>query len=239
MNFKLWLENETETETEKVDSLNMTAKLHPNLGFSPDLTRGFHLNTIVGRMLQPWIGKIERFKISNHVVVKKMKYPDSDKYPDVDQKITDKIFGIYKKYINQDGTLNKNFYLAYDFFKNELSNAINSLPFKTAKDITKNNKYVDVLYPLKNYFYSYSKEEDSDLFKSLDNALKINLMVFSNEDFDVQNFIDFLKIVRDEFMTIGEKLSSFHEPAMELANKEMINAINKKIKEFESKKPSL
>lgn len=33
-------------------------------------------------------------------------------------------------------------------------------------------------------------------------------------------------------MTIGEKLASFHEPPMELANKEMIKSINKKIKEL-------
>lgn len=221
MNFKLWLENEDEIERNKVYSLNMTARLDPTLGFSPDLTRGFHLNTIAGRMLQTWTSTMERFKHLKDAIAKRMKDPSFDQ-----------IFGIYRKYINEDGTLNRNFYLAYDFFKNELSNAVNSLPFKTAKDINKNNNYVDVLHPLKDFLSSYSKEEEGDLFKSLDKAIQINRMVFFRWDETVEDFINFLQIVRDEFMTIGEKLASFHEPPMELANKEMIKSINKKIKEL-------
>jgi len=53
-----------EEETERARRLNLTARLplpkDKNIFASlRDLTRGFHLNTIIGRMLTPWTVSLE------------------------------------------------------------------------------------------------------------------------------------------------------------------------------------
>ena len=221
--FGFWLENlDIEKEKKDIDDLNMTSKL-PLFKDNPlasigKLTRGFHLNTIIGRILRPWITVISNFEKHKDKVIKRL--PD----------LSDNIFGINKKYIGEDGSLNNNFLSAYDLFKNELSNAMNDLPFKTGYDIV-GNRQIDVLEPIRKFFSNYSGQ--GDFLDSLDKSLKINLMVLGHSLEQVRNFINFLEIVRDEFITIGEQLPTLGEPSLESGNKELIKSIETKLKEYE------
>lgn len=243
MKFKSWLESK---EIEDIDKLNMTRSLPLSRDKNPfaqisGLTRGFHLNTIVSRMLRPWQSTIEFFQNRKEQVAERMSKEMGmvDTRPLEDQKI----FGIHKKFIGIDGKLNSNFMAAFDLFKNELSNAIHDLPFKTGQDVVA-NKIVDVLGPVKQYFSSYMRADD-DFLKSLDKAFKINLAVFGTERVFIKgnpshysptlanNFINFLQIVRDEFITIGEHLPTLGQPALERGKKEIIDVIDKKIDEYE------
>lgn len=223
MNFKNWLEGlDIDKEDKEISGLNMTASLPfvPNnpLGFIGTLTRGFHLNTVVGRMMRPWINIINLFeRIKDKISIR---LPDS----------SDKIFGINKKYINKDGTLNNNFLSAYDLFKNEISKAINNLPYKEGKDIHSGSD-VDVLSPVKSFLSKYGDHEE-DFLDSLDKALEINLIVMGHSAEQIRNFINFLELVRDEFITIGERLPTLDEPLLE-KNKKYQSDINKKLKFYE------
>jgi hypothetical protein len=221
--FRIWLEElDIDKEETGVRDLNMTAKLplyrNNPLGNISNLTRGFHLNTIVGRMLRPWINIIKLFEDKKDAVTRRL--PD----------LTDEIFGINKKYINKDGLLNSNFLSAYDLFKDELSRSINNLPYKLGKDVH-SGEYVDPLSPTKAFLKKYDNEDD--FLESLDKALDISLMVMGHSSEQVRNFINFLEIVRDEFITIGERLPTLGEPSLEGANKELLRSINKKLKEYE------
>jgi hypothetical protein len=51
----------------------------------------------------------------------------------------------------------------------------------------------------------------------------------------VQNFINFLQIAKEEFFTIGEKLPTFSEKPLEISQSKIIKNINKFINELEKR----
>lgn len=186
-----YLNLDKNAESDSVASLNMTSKL-PNLGSKGlknigQLTRGFHLNTIIGRMLRVFTNAMLR--------------SDSDKLKS-----------------------------AYDLFKNELSVVVHNLPYKRGRDIH-SGKAVDVLEPSKDFLKDYSS--DGDFLNSLDNALKISLSALPNERGQINNFINFLEIVRDEFLTIGEMLPTMGSFELEKSKDDSIKILNGKIKKYE------
>jgi len=197
-------------ESQKIYDLNMTAKLP--LAKSPEehsdmmsnLTRGFHLNTIVGRMMQNWVAAL-RF------APKEYRLPDS--------KIA-----------------NDKFKAAYDLFKDEIAKSIHALPEKTAIDIVQ-NKQIDVLSSTKDFFKEYSPGQE-EFLTHLRYALSLYFKVFGEPDgynSQVQNFINFLQIAKEEFFTIGEKLPTFSEKPLEISQSKIIKNINKFINELEKR----
>ena len=156
LEFKNWLEYmdlDPRLEKQATQSLNMTRSLPAKddmnpLSFVSGLTRGFHLNTIVGRMLLPWTNALNNPKWAEGL-------PPA---------------------FREAGRPNKNFMAAYDLYKNEIAKVINGLPVKLGKDV-KTGVEVDVLEPVKKFMKSYG-EETEDYLKHLDVALGITLKVF-------------------------------------------------------------
>jgi hypothetical protein len=198
-----WDSVDPSSERKSKDGLNMTAGI-PARGVSiNDLTRGFHLNTIVGRMMTPWVNTLEMDSWQRSL---------PEKFRD-------------------GGKINRNFLAAYDLFKNELAKAVNGLPFKKGRDVTK-GKVVDVLGGARGLLKGYGGEA-GDYMLHLDKALKIQASVFPIMPSLVHHFINFLEIVRDEFMTFGEVLPTLGEPDLERDKKEE-RRINAKISELEA-----
>lgn len=209
MEFRYWLENlDSDEETERVDALNMTNQLPlikgPIMAGISELTRGFHLNTIVGRMMRPWVNTLN---------------------------VANWKRGLEPRFKDEDGEPNANFHAAYDLFKDEVGKAVKSLPFKKGKDV-RTGSYVDILAPAKSFLGKY-EEGSGQYLDNLDNALDISLKVFPKNLQQVMNFINFLQIVRDEFMTFGERLPTLGGGALE-QNRAETKKLNEKIDEWEA-----
>lgn len=174
--------------------MNMTANLRPPedkdiLASIRGLTRGFHLNTIIGRMLQPWITGLEF----------------APRRWDLYEKTGNKK-DIYKWSISEtDKRANNGYKAAYSLFKQELANAIQSLPYKQGYDVNA-QKLRDILAPAKKFFGGMQSEE-GDLIEIMRKAYKIFDTVFGPRyPSQARNFSNFFQIVRDEFMRYKEVL---------------------------------
>lgn len=138
---------------------------------------------------------------------------------------------------DEGGKPNRNFMAAYDLFKDEIAKAVSSLPFKSGRDV-RTGKIVDVLGPVKKFLAGYGGES-GDYIMHLDRALDICLKVFPQESFSSvilqqsDNFRNFLELVRDEFMTFGERLPRLGEEPLEV-NRDEARRIDRAIEKYES-----
>lgn len=219
MDFKKWLENYQEINPEKEEqdvlNLNMTGSLPlikqgPILSQLGKLTRGFHLNTIVSRMLYPWTVGLKRAPADPENILKWR------------VSLTDK-------------TANDNYKAAYDMFKQEIANAVDTLPYKTGKNLS-SGEIEDVLLKTKDFFVNY-QSEGKNLIDALNSAWKIYTSVFGSEPRknygQIQNFMNFLQIVRDEFMTLGEILPSLEKSnEIEKIDDEFTKILNNEIDKY-------
>jgi len=224
MNFKSWLESykdiDHEKESERIQGINMTASLplsdRPPLDQIGELTRGFHLNTIIGRMMQPWVVGLNFAPLDRETAgIDPYKWRVSD---------TDK-------------RGNNAYKAAYELFKQEIANAVSSLPFKTGMNVV-SGKPEDVLAKSKDFFRAY-QAEDKGLIKSLEAAWKIFVGVFGLRGSETQkrNFLNFMQIVQEEFMTIGEMLPTMGDDnGTRRVNNSLVKRLNGAIKKFEAVK---
>lgn len=125
MNFKQWLEDykslDPEQEYEKVRGMNMTAALPmankvPPLNQIQTLTRGFHLNTIVGRMMTIWTSGLLHAPVNWDLIE-----------TDPEKAYQYRVGGTKDP---NGKAANSRYQSAYDLFKQELANAVGALPFK-------------------------------------------------------------------------------------------------------------
>lgn len=213
--FLEWLKADPEKEIAAKNSLNMTAGL-PGPGgknifdFVGGLTRGFHLNTVIGRMMTPWTNTLT-----------------SENWQAL----------LAPNLKGADGKPNENFMAAYDLFKNEIAMAVRDLPGKTGRDV-RTGRDVDVLAPAKDFFRGYEGESEGYI-THLGRAFEICMKVFPKKRFSsvilqqTDNFRNFLELVRDEFMTFGERLPSMREGGLERSRAEE-KKINREIRKYES-----
>lgn len=227
--FKKWLENyediDPEIESEKIQNINRTAGLplskdaNNNQRQINNLTRGFHIDTIVGRMMQRWVVGL-RFAPINFNLLQ-----------------TDPEKASQFRTSNSDPSANKKYKAAYELFKQEIANAIRNLPYKTGVNIhTGENE--DVLSKSKDFLSGYLPE-NKDFIQSLRSAFQIHTNVFGADpkrNYDqIRNFIDFLKIVKDEFMRIGEQLPTLGTPESQermSSDSYLMKAISKEIEKY-------
>ena len=228
MNFKIWLENykdiNNQEENEKVNKLNMTA----SLPFEPKnipqtisdigkLTRGFHLNTIVGRMMTPWINSLNYAPIDYELLE-----TDPEKARKWSVSSTDR-------------KANTNYKAAYDLFKQEIANAVDALPVKLGNNVV-TGKPEDVLLKTKEFLSNYTPEE-KDLIEALNNAWNLYTNVFGNNPRNnfaqIQNFANFFQIVKEEFMKIGELLNSMQDGKLDVIENDFFKALNKEQRKYE------
>jgi len=229
MNFKIWLENykdiNNKEEYEKINKLNMTASLPFEPKSIPQaisdigkLTRGFHLNTIVGRMMTPWINSLNRAPIDYELLE-----TDPEKATKWSVSSTDR-------------KANNNYKAAYDLFKQEIANAVDALPVKLGINIM-TGKPEDVLLKTKEFLSNYTPEE-KDLVKSLDNAWNLYTKVFGNDKksnfSQIQNFANFFQLVKEEFMKIGELLNNMQDDdGLNVIQNDFLKALNKEQRKYE------
>ena len=208
--FSEWLESykdvDPEQESKKIQDINMTASL-PLFKTAPlnhikNLTRGFHLNTIIGRMMQRWTAALSM--APREWRISKEKKAANDKYK-----------------------------AAYDLFKQEIANAVDNLPYKTGVDI-RSGKPEDILAKSKEFFKDYVPE-NKNLIQSMNNAWKIYTSVFGDDyqDSQIQNFLNFYQIVKEEFLTIGEMLPTLGEPTLRHIESKFANDIQKEIDKYD------
>lgn len=180
-------------ELGKIGKINMTANLPMPKGGDVlqqirELTRGFHLNTIIGRMFQPWAVGLEL----------------APTRWDLQEKGGEK--EVYKWRISRDDKrANNNYKAAYSLFKQEIANAVQALPFKKGFDVL-SQKHIDVMGPAKN-FLSDMRADEADLIESMRKAFNIFWTVFGPGYYSqARNFANFFEIVKDEFMRYRETL---------------------------------
>ena len=195
-----------EKEYERMLAMNMTASLPIGdvskgiSGLTADLTRGFHLNTIMQRMVQPWILGLQRAAPLRYDLAQASGNPED----------------LYKYQISEKNPLGNNqFKAAFFLFKQELANALHAVPDKTAFDIVQ-QKEVDALEKAKAYFQGFTPEE-KDMIQSLRDALNIYMNVFGNKASanQIRNFENFIEIVKDEFFIIPEKMPTMAQKTSE------------------------
>jgi hypothetical protein len=227
MNFKCWLESykdiDHEKEGERVQGINMTAGLpwsdRPPLDQIRELTRGFHLNTIIGRMMQQWVVGLNFAPVDHETVG------------------TDPQKAYRWRISKTDRRGNDAYKAAYELFKQEIANAVSSLPFKTGLNVI-SGKPEDVLAKSKDFFRAY-QAEDKGLIESLEAAWKIFVGVFGLRGSETQkrNFLNFMQIVQEEFMTIGEMLPTMGDDnGTRRVNNSLVKRLNGAIKKFEAVK---
>lgn len=227
MNFKRWLENykdiDPEEEGKRIQGINMTAHLpstdKPPLDYIRGLTRGFHLNTIIGRMMQQWLTGLKFAPVDYEMISLN---PER----------------AYKWRVSETDKRGNNAYkAAYELFKQEIANAVSSLPFKAGRNVI-SGKPEDVLAKSKEFFGGYHAE-DKGLIESLESAWKIFVDVFGIHRSETQkrNFLNFMEIVRDEFMTIGEMLPMMgDDDGTKQVTSAFVERLNGLIKKFENMK---
>jgi hypothetical protein len=199
---KEWDSVDPASERRSKEGLNMTASVPSGASIS-SLTRGFHLNTLVGRMMSPWVNTLE------------MPHWQSSLPPR----------------FQEQGKMNKNFLAAYDLFKNEIAKAVHGVPVRLGRDV-RTGEVVDVLGGAKEFLRGYDGEGD-DYLIHLDRALKIQMAVFPRLPSLIRNFVNFLEITRDEFMTFKEVLPTLGEKSPEVIKKEK-KRINARIAQYEA-----
>jgi len=213
--FEEWLKADPEKEIEAKNALNMTVSLPSSGGghifdFIGGLTRGFHLNTVVGRMMTPW---------TNTLTIESWR-----------RSLAENLRG-------DDGMPNDNFMAAYDLFKNEIAMAVRDLPHKSARDV-RTDAEVDALGPSKEFLKGYEGDSEGYL-THLGRAFEICMKVFPPKTFSSvalqqsDNFRNFLELVRDEFMTFGERLPAMRDGGLE-RNRDEEKKINRAIRKYES-----
>jgi hypothetical protein len=212
---------ERSLEAERISSLNMTSRLPmPKDGdilkHIRGLTRGFHLNTIVNRIFQPWIQGLE-FAPARWDL-----YEKSNEKKDV-----------YKWRISEnDKRANNQYKAAYSLFKQEIANAVNSLPEKTGFNIISQSPQ-DVMMATKQFLKDVQAEE-ADLIESMQKAYNIFTSVFGPRYYNqARNFANFFQIVHDEFMRYKEMLPAMGEDdEMDIADTQYTKAIKKEIEKY-------
>ena len=230
MNFKIWLENykdiDSGKENERIRNINMTANLPLPIAASKNiaqnisnigLTRGFHLNTIVGRMMTPWINSLNRAPIDHELL-------------EIDPEKARKW-----SVSSTDRKANNNYKAAYDLFKQEIANAVAALPVKLGNNVL-TGKPEDVLLKTKEFLSNYTPEE-KDLIEALNNAWNLYTNVFGNNPRNnfaqIQNFANFFQIVKEEFMKIGELLNSMQDGKLDVIENDFFKALNKEQRKYE------
>lgn len=198
---------DAEQESRNIQNVNMTASLPlfkgAPLNHIKNLTRGFHLNTIIGRMMQRWVGGLSRAPGGWRISKENM--AANDKYK-----------------------------AAYDLFKQEIANAVDNLPYKTGMNI-QTGKPEDVMAKSKEFLRGYLPE-DKDLIQSMNNAWKIYANVFGDDSQgnygQIQNFLNFFQIVKEEFMTIGEMLPTLGGQTSHKVENEFVKDIQREIDKY-------
>lgn len=220
--FSEWLEGykdiDADLEDRKVQDINMTASLPFNkefVGFNPNLTRGFHLNTIIGRMMQRWVAGLRHAPVNWHLI----KSNPSE---------------AYKWRVSEtDKRGNNRYKAAYDLFKQEIANAVAALPFKRGLNLA-TGKQEDILIKAREFLVGY-KTEERDLLDSLSRAWDIYVSVWGEDSGQARNFKNFLEIVRDEFMRTSEILPSMGEDeGLDRMSRELIREIEREIDKYDS-----
>ena len=180
-------------EWKKVQDINMTAKL-PMAAATGALTRGFHINTIVGRMMMPWAAGLRHAPL------------------DVDQLEVNPEKAYRWRISKTDSRPNDRYKAAYDMFKQEIANAVNALPYKEGINVI-TGQPEEVTKKSKDFLVGHIADEQ-DMIESLEKAFKIYTDVFGNPENNreaARNFHNFLQLAREEFMTLGEMLPSMEE----------------------------
>lgn len=214
MQFKKWLENYQNVDPENEKTLVSKMSMTRQLPIAKDifasirgLTRGFHLNTIISRMFQPWLVGFEYAPV---------KYESDNPYE----------YRISK----EDKRANNKYKGAYAIFKQEIANAVAALPYKEGLD-KRSGKYADVMLASKEFLQNLETEE-KDMLNSLAAAFRISVAVFGERTEQPRNFMNFLQIVRDEFMKLGETLPTMGEDDMEELTSPYIKILDQEIAKY-------
>jgi hypothetical protein len=204
-------------ERERVRGMNMTSKLpvggKPALNAIRELTRGFHLNTIISRMFQPWVSGFEHAPI---------RYDLLETRPDA----------VYQYRISEkDKRGNDKYKAAYELFKQEMANAVAALPEKKGFDII-SGRDRDIMHPTKQFFKGVGVEE-RDLIESVRRAFKIFWAVFGETwKSGIRDYINFFEIVKEEFMRLGERLPTMGDGGGEMSSSPYIALLDNEIKKY-------
>jgi len=231
-----------EEEREKAQELNLTSGLPLPKGGDilqaiGDLTRGFHLNTIIGRMLQPWTVGLKFAPIRWDLV----QYDDDDWQIANPEEVYKNCSKIPDRHRTPSGhekdrswmVANDRYKAAYDLFKQELANAVEALPHKEGRDIH-SGEYVDVMATAKSFFQKFNTEP-KDLIDAMNDAWEIHNSIFGPRYVNqARNFINFFQIVKEEFMKIGEKLPTMGDDEDEdLSRSPYMKSLDNEIAKYE------
>ena len=253
MKFRSWLEKyEIDPgENEKVTNLNMTRGLWKravDVSKQPGdfmqkvqnsisgLTRGFHLNTIISRLLQPWT--TNRAPVRHDLAQNgegDLTREDLEKVYQWCQGKDRLIAALYDrnapKDVNNDYKPNAKFGAAYELFKQEIANAIDQLPYKEGLNVHADN-YEDVLAPVKQFFAGV-KPEGKGLIESMNSAFEIYRRVFGLST-GVRDFLNFYQIVYDEFMKLSERLPTMgdDDESLNFKDSSMAKSIKQEIDKY-------
>lgn len=201
-----------ENERQTASRMGMTAGLPVGspLDMLHDLTRAFHLNTIVGRMFQVWTNSFQYAPVH---------WEYQETAPEK----------VYQYCISRtDWRANDRYKAAYDLFKQEIANAVAALPYKEGKDI-RTGKYQDVMAATKQ-FLSKIETEERDLIQSMRNAYRIYWTVFGHPYRQhIRDFRNFFEIVKEEFMKLSEQLPTMGEDEGEIADTPYVQALDAEI----------
>lgn len=218
MEFRKFIENEMEGERERVQRMNMTAHLpvgrKPPLNQIRELTRGFHLNTIISRMFQPWVNGFERAPVDWSLIES-----DPEK--------------AYRFRVSKvDGRGNGRYRSAYEFFKQEIANAVAALPEKIGYDVVA-GRDVDVMGPAKEFLRGIEAQE-ADLIESVRKAFNIFWNVFGkNWSQGIRDYINFFEIVKEEFMRLGEHLPTMGDSGSgEMSSSPYVRLLDREIAHY-------
>lgn len=204
-------------EQERVRSMNMTSKLpvghKPAFNAIRELTRGFHLNTIISRMFTPWVSGFEHAPI---------RWDLSETRPDA----------VYQYRVSEkDKRGNDKYKAAYELFKQEMANAVAALPEKKGFDIVAGRDR-DIMHPTKQFFQGVEVEE-RDLIESVRRAFKIFWSVFGESwKTGIRDYINFFEIVKEEFMRLGEYLPTMGDGGGEMSSSPYIGLLDKEIERY-------
>lgn len=207
----------------RVEALNLSAKL-PLLSMEEqrNLTRAFHINTILGRLLAPWIYSLRPHKGKTFGPVRwhLAKYDDEGNFLNSDE--------VYKYRDNPSALA-----AAYSFFRDELLKAIKCLPSKVGLDYL-THQQVDVLKPIFDEFPEIVDLEEEDLLQHITGAWNIFEVVFDppSHQTEARNFANFIEVIIDEFLTIGEIAPAFNEELPERFETPLVEELRRKKSQF-------
>jgi hypothetical protein len=193
MNFKKWFES---LDQDDISQLNMTAKLpladSPILNQLGELRRGFHLNTIIGRMFIGFTAPkiLPRYDLAERGQGNEITNPE-----------------VAMKYSTgkPDFKPTKALHAAYDSFREAIANAIQAIPellqrnYHTGKDIDTLTAAKSILGKYKDRYLSNNKPEN--IVKEMRKAWNISDEVFgpASAKEQARNFANFYSLLIDEY----------------------------------------